>query len=130
VRDKQAEYLVLQETGGTRTPERSKSGGTGGGRALIMPKAVQRNAYGNIPRRGLAAVKKQPDVFVGRTAKGQGGIFRRLKGDKFQPVVLFIDRAKYKPRFGFKQRVIKVASATMAPAFRQALAKAMATTRR
>ena len=121
VRDKQAEYLVLQETGGTRRPER---------RALLMPKAAPRNAYGNLPRRGVAALKRQKDVFVGRTESGRGGIFRRLANDKIQPLILFIDQAKYKPRFGFKGRVIKVANATMAPAFRQALAKALATARR
>jgi hypothetical protein len=121
VKAKQAEYLALEETGGVRRPEK---------RALIMPKAVQRNAFGNIPRRGLAALKKRKDVFVGKTENGVGGFFRRLESGRLQPLALFIGAANYKPRFGFKARVIKVAQATMVPAFRQALAKAIATARR
>lgn len=130
VKDRQAEYLVLEETGGTRKPERSKHGGSGGGQALVMPKAIKRNAFGNIPFRGLAALRKRKDVFVGKTDSGTGGFFRRLAGGRLQALVLFIAAAKYKPRFGFKARVIKVATATMVPAFRQALAKALATARR
>ncbi|WP_439597977.1 hypothetical protein [Falsiroseomonas sp.] len=130
VKDRQAEYLQLQETGGTRKPEPSKQGGTGKGRALIMPKAIARNAFGNIPRRGLAALQRRKDVFVGKTASGAGGFFRRLASGALQPLALFIGQARYKPRFGFRDRAIKVAQATMTPAFRQALAKAMATARR
>lgn len=129
VKDRQAEYLQLQETGGTRRPERSKQGGTGKGQALIMPKAIARNAFGNIPRRALAALQRQRDVFVGKTASGEGGFFRRLESGKLQPLALFIAAAKYKPRFGFKVRVIKVAQATMGPAFREQLAKALANAR-
>ncbi|MGG5811455.1 hypothetical protein [Falsiroseomonas sp. CW058] len=130
VKERQAEYLVLEETGGTRKPERSKHGGTGRGQALVMPKAVKRNAFGNIGFRGLASLKRRKDVFVGKTANGTGGFFRRLEDGKLQPLVIFVRSAAYKPRFGFKARVIKVAQATMAPAFRQALAKALATARR
>lgn len=130
VKDRQAEYLQLQETGGTREPERSKHGGSGSGQALIMPKAVRRNAFGNIPFRGLAALKRQKDVFVGKTPAGTGGFFRRLADGVLQPLVLFVRQARYKPRFGFRDRSIKTARAVMTPAFRQALAKAIATARR
>lgn len=130
VKERQAEYLALEETGGVRRPERSRQGGSGTGQALVVPRAVRRNAFGNIPFRGLAALKRRKDVFVGKTPSGTGGFFRRLKDGTLQPLALFIDRATYKPRFGFKKRVIQVATATMAPAFRQALAKALATARR
>lgn len=130
VKDRQAEYLVLEETGGVQKPEPSQQGGTGAGRALVVPRAVRRNSFGNIPMRGLAALKRRKDTFVGKTPSGTGGFFRRLKDGALQPLALFISRAVYKPRFGFKARVIKTANAVMVPAFRARLAKALATARR
>ncbi|MFH5923830.1 hypothetical protein [Roseomonas xinghualingensis] len=127
---RQAEYLQMQETGGTRTPELSKQGGTGKGQALVIPRAIRRNAFGNIPRGALAAAKKRKDVYVGRTETGAGGFFRRLADGGLQPLAVFVRAAKYKPRLGFQARTAKVVKATALPAFREQLAKALATARR
>lgn len=64
----QAAYLRIQEEGLRREPKR---------RALITPKSVRLNQYGNIPHRGLARMKGRADVFVG-TVKGIGGFWQRL----------------------------------------------------
>lgn len=121
VKDRQAEYLALEETGGTRQPKT---------RALIMPKAAARNAYGNLARNAVRSLKRRKDVFVGQGPGGQGGIYRRRKDDTLQPLIVFVASAHYKPRFGFKVRVGKVVRAAIAPAFREQMRRALATARR
>ncbi|MBP0492862.1 hypothetical protein [Roseomonas indoligenes] len=120
----------MQETGGTRHPEPSKLGGTGGGQALVIPRAIRRNVFGNMPRRALATAKARKDVFVGKSEGGTGGFWRRLADGALQPLAVFVPSAKYKPRLGFQARTAKVVRATLAPAFREQLAKAIATARR
>lgn len=41
-------------------------------RALLNPKNINLNQYGNIPRNRLAALKGRPDIFIG-TVKGKSG---------------------------------------------------------
>lgn len=60
------------------------SGGShflGGKRAILAPKAVPLNQYGNLPRRKIAALQARPDVFVGpvRLKSGQvvSGVWQR-----------------------------------------------------
>jgi hypothetical protein len=69
VRPIQAEYLGLQERGGTREPK---------GQALVTPVAVRLNQYGNIPNRGLRRAKARKQVFVGQV-RGVGGFWERTK---------------------------------------------------
>ncbi|SHJ68737.1 hypothetical protein SAMN02745194_03121 [Roseomonas rosea] len=130
VKDKQAEYLKLQETGGTRQPERSRQGGTGKGQAIVIPRAIKRNAFGNMARGALASVKRRKDTFIGKTPGGTGGFFRRMADGALQPLAIFVRAAKYKPRLGFQARTAKVVRTASLPAFREALAKAIATARR
>lgn len=119
--------LLLQETGGPRTPKK---------RAILMSVAAGRNAYGNLPRTALGTLKKRRDVFVGKIG-GVGGFWQRpskaarRKDDKAAPKLLiaFEDRATYAPRFGFVKRGEAVIRAALAPAFREAVAKAMRTAR-
>lgn len=121
----QAGYLQLEETGGVRTPPK---------RALVMPAAAPRNAYGNLPRNALARMKGRKDVFVGQVG-GVGGIWQRppkakgkaRQGAKLSPKLLvgFEDQAKYQPRLGFRPRAVRVIRGALAPAFREALGKAL-----
>lgn len=67
VKDIQAEYLRLQEAGGMRQPKK---------RALITPRGVKLNQYGNIAQRGLARIKAKKTTFVG-TVRGVGGFWER-----------------------------------------------------
>lgn len=119
--------LVLQETGGTRNPKK---------RAIVLPAAARTNSYGNLPRNTLARLKARPNVFVGKVGN-TAGVWERPKkqkgkqGGKLSPKLLiaFEDRATYKPRFEFKARAERVIRASIAPAFREAIAKAMRTAR-
>jgi hypothetical protein len=120
VKARQAEYLVLEETGGTRTPK---------GRGLVLPRAAPRNQYGNLARTALQTLKRRKDVFIGKGPNGQGGIWRRGKDDVLQPLIIFVGRSQYKPIFDFRKRVIKVAGAYLAVELRDALARAIASTR-
>ncbi|MBP0492182.1 hypothetical protein [Roseomonas indoligenes] len=127
VKTKQAEYLAIQETGGTRTPRK---------RALVLPAAIQRDQYGNIPRGGVRRVSNRKDTFSG-VVGGVGGIWQRRpvpkgsgeKAGRPRLLVAFKQVAKYRPRFGFQRKVVRTAQAVMVPAFRQRLAEAMRTRR-
>ncbi|WP_419900704.1 hypothetical protein [Roseomonas sp. USHLN139] len=123
IRATQAEYLTLQETGGTRQPKKT---------AIVMPRAIRRNQYGNMAARALQQLKasKRKDIFVGKAPSGQGGFYLKLPDDKLRPLVTFISQARYKPRFQFRARVAKVVKASMGPAFAEELARAIATARR
>lgn len=126
IKDRQAKYLELEETGGTRTPPKT---------ALIMPKAAPRNAYGNLPKGALQRMKADPLVFVGKPKGARtGGFYRRIArtsgGGGWQPLAVFISRAVYKPRFGFRERVAKTVRAVFPAAFAEAFQQAMATRRR
>jgi hypothetical protein len=128
VKDKQAEYLETQETGGQGRPRKT---------AFVVPKAIGTNQYGNIPRGALQRAKNRKGVFVG-TVGGVGGFFYRpplkpgqTKADQKRVVMLtrFVRTASYTARFGFKARVTTIARRVAPVAFRQALAKALATAR-
>ncbi|CAL8474567.1 hypothetical protein [Caballeronia sp. S22] len=76
-----AKYLLPYETGGVHTLN---------SRALLNPKNVRLNRYGQLPRGMVAKLKGMPDVFVGavRTKDGQtiNGIWQRpfLRGKDAQ----------------------------------------------
>ncbi|GAB5376485.1 MAG: hypothetical protein AcusKO_29470 [Acuticoccus sp.] len=122
IKDKQAEYLELQEEGGTRLPK---------GRALVMPVQARVNQYGNIPRKAVARAVARPDTFAGKV-KGVGGIWQRAKaGRKRQRSIkllyAFEAAAQYRPRFGFMDTARKTAEARFPSQFWRALARAVST---
>lgn len=119
IRDRQAAYLRRQEEGGQRRPEK--------GVALVIPGQVRRNAYGNIPYRGLARAKARRDVFVGRV-KGVGGFWQR-DGRKLKLLAAFEASADYNPRFGYWDRLRATVWPAMAKELPAALAHALATAR-
>lgn len=120
VRDRQAEYLMVQETGGTKAPKN---------KAFVLPRAIRTNQYGNLPKNAVAQARARKGVFSG-AVEGVAGLYQKVKGAAPKLLALYVHKATYKPRFGFQARVQKVASATLAVAFRQSLAKALATARR
>ncbi|EHL97720.1 hypothetical protein HMPREF9946_04003 [Acetobacteraceae bacterium AT-5844] len=120
VKDKQAEYLKVQEDGGTRIPKK---------RAILLPRAIRLNQYGNMARGAIAAARAKPNVFSGKV-EGVPGLYQRLKKGAAKLLARYIDRATYKPRFGFKKRMLKTASGVWPSAFRRSLAKALATARK
>jgi hypothetical protein len=119
--------LVLQETGGIRTPKK---------RALVAPAGTGLNAYGNLARNQVKGLLRKPNVFSG-TIKGTPGIWQRppkqkgRQGAKLSPKLLirWEDQQQVKARFGFLPRAEKVIRAAIGPAFREAMAKAISTAR-
>lgn len=120
LKDRQADYLEHQETGGTRTPS---------GRALVIPQAARVNRYGNLPRGAVARAAARPDTFEG-TVNGTPGIWQRKRGGKVRLLVSYADRARYAPRFGFQDGARKTAVARFGERFAEAFAEALRTARR
>ena len=119
VRDIQAEYLKLEETGGTRQPKKT---------ALVIPANIRLNEYGNIPRGALQRLKGRGKnaVFVG-TVKGVGGFWQRGPHHSIRLLAAFAPRAQYRPRFGYQERVRAVAEKTFPGVLERNLKLALAT---
>jgi hypothetical protein len=121
VKDIQAAYLKLEETGGTRTPKRT---------ALVLPADIRLNQYGNIPRAALQRLKGRGKaaVFVG-TVKGVGGFWQRGPLHSLRLLAAFKPAAQYKPRFHYRDRVAAAARAAFPPSLERNLTLALATAR-
>ena len=120
IKDIQAQYLALQETGGTRQPPKQ---------ALIVPVDIKLNAYGNIPKGQLAKLKGKPNIFVA-SVNGIGGFYQRLPGDKLKLLVRFTPQATYKPRFGYHALVEATVTRNRTAVLRSALTNALRTATR
>lgn len=73
VKDIQAAYLLPYEVGGPQVLGRKQ--------AMLTPRDIRLNTYGNIPRNRIASLKGKPDVFVGtvkfKTGKEISGVWER-----------------------------------------------------
>lgn len=99
VKDIQAGYLALEETGGRRQPKRTK---------LPVPLKARRNKYGNMPRGYLKSQLARKDVFQGRI-NGTLGVWQRLKGGKVRLLVAYTDGADYQKRFHWRETMRRMA---------------------
>lgn len=99
IKDRQAEYLIRQEEGGTRTPK---------GTALVVPAGIRRNKYGNIARGGVRRLLARQDTFSG-VIRGTPGIWQRTRAGGMKLLIAYEPKAEYKPRFKFAQTVEKEA---------------------
>lgn len=115
----QAEYLKYQIHGGTRMPK---------GRAIVVPVQQRLNQYGNLPRGKIKNLLARQDVFT-RSNRPDAGIFQRKRGGRLKMLISFKSQARYNKRFPYEQIVIKEVKRYTEPAFRQAMAKAIATAR-
>ncbi len=95
IKDIQAKYLALEETGGVRKPTK---------RALLMPVQQRLNKYGNLPRGSIQRALARDDTFSG-TIKGTAGIWKRMKSGQLKLLVRYDDQATYRPLFRFKETV-------------------------
>jgi hypothetical protein len=72
LRDIAASYLQPYETGGVHKLS---------SRALLNPKNIRLNQYGQLPRGALAALKGRPDIFIGAVTTSSGetinGVWQR-----------------------------------------------------
>jgi hypothetical protein len=137
VREVQAQYLEMQETGGTRQPMP--------GKPITLAVGQRLNRFGNIPKGSIARTRAREDVFFanGKDARSRHlppGIYRRLKtgGRKrkgaqakasLKLLVAYETSAKYKPHFRFVERVRGIARDNVRREIEAAIAKAMATAR-
>jgi len=123
VKDVQARYLRLEETGGERVQKP--------GAPVLPPVDVPLNAFGNIPRGLLKKLKgkKRGQVFVG-TVKGVYGFWQRGPLHSIRLLAAFRPRARYQPRFHFITRVQAVAARVFLPTLARTYADALRTARR
>lgn len=105
-KDIQAGYMRFQVQGGERRPAR---------RAILIPKGVGLNRYGNMPRRAVAGLLRRKDVFVARgggsrkTRHMRPGIYKRVglgASERIELMVAFASRARYGRRFDFRKNVL------------------------
>ncbi|MFZ6724695.1 hypothetical protein ACO0K2_04300 [Undibacterium sp. MH2W] len=143
VNDIAASYLAPYEFGGLQKLN---------SKALLNPKNVQENQYGNIPRRLIAQLKNRSDIFIGpvKTKKGEviNGVWQRpiirvdtkfrgrtevAKGSnttgRLKLLIRFGDAQPVKKHLGYRTRAQKVVNTTFKAEFGKALAKAMASAR-
>lgn len=125
IKDVQARYLTIEETGGVRFPEK---------RAIVMPVGQPVNSAGNLPKGTVQRLLARKDVFSGRI-NGVGGIWQRTydRATKVRGLKLLIaweDKATYQPRFGFYETARRAAELHFPGRFEAAFSRALATARR
>ncbi|KAF1368731.1 hypothetical protein [Yokenella regensburgei] len=143
VMDTVAAYLDPFESGGVHKLN---------GQALLNPKNIRLNKYGNLPRNKLAQLKAKPNVFIG-DVNGVNGVWQRRKalsgrkGIKRQKssangtrrprvkqrppklLIWFGDALPVKPTLGYMDRANTMANALLPSALNQAIAEAIRTAR-
>ncbi len=139
VKPLQAQYLGLEEFGGTRTPAMNTRIVS---RALTMPGVNARlNDAGSLPRGYVAKLAAMAEADAGPrkgqtvvkfsgsgpNGKGPGGFFLRLPGHHIRRLISFEASAQYKPKFGFEKRVEAKVRADFAGVFGAAMTQAVAT---
>ena len=133
VKDLQAAYLRIEETGGTRRPEP--------GKPINVPVQIRTNVSGNIPRGAIKREIAKPTTFVSGqdtpgTANLPPGIYQRYKagrrGKARAPKLLisFKKQARYQPIFKFKATVREAVLRMVEQRWRENIAKAIETARR
>jgi hypothetical protein len=137
VRDTAAGYLSPYEFDGPRKLN---------GRALLNPKAIGLNRYGNLPKGALAKLKARPDIFIGpvKTKAGSiNGVWQRPAANakagarrggnstgKLKLLIRFADGKPVPRRLGYRDRAKKIVDGFFKVEFDAAMARAMASARR
>jgi hypothetical protein len=142
-RDAQAAYLAPSEFGGKQL--------LGGKRALLNPKDIALNQYGNIAKGTIARLKGRPDIFIGAiqtgkaglvagvwqrvnvTAKGtarqrhqRGSIFTQQHGS-LRLLIRWGDGTEISPHLGYHQRAQAIVEQNFLSEFTKAMNYAIAT---
>lgn len=122
------------------------------GSALLNPKNIKLNKYGNLPRNKLSSLKAKDNTFIGDVG-GANGVWQRKKvkkgkkgrkriqrspngtrkDRKKQPMpkllIQFGDALPVKPVLGYQDRAMKMAQALLPQEIKRAIAEAMRTAR-
>lgn len=140
VRDTAAGYLEPFELGGEHKLN---------GKALLNPKNIKLNKYGNLARNKISQLKVKPNTFIG-DVNGVNGVWQRRKPKKSkrkkrakrsangirrdrmkQPapklLIRFGDALPVSPVLGYMDRANKMAEALLPGALSQAIAEALRT---
>ncbi|MGC1550832.1 MAG: hypothetical protein WA777_20105 [Rhodanobacter sp.] len=121
-----AKYLAPYEDGGSHVLP---------GSALLNPKNIRLDQYGQLTRATLKRLKSMPNVFIGpvKTAHGSvNGVWQRIKASKGKPahlklLIRFGDALPVNKRLNFGSTAKKVIDRGLVKAFSDAMTKAMAT---
>ncbi|MDE8742834.1 hypothetical protein PZA20_13515 [Pectobacterium polaris] len=124
--------------------------------ALLNPKNIKLNQYGNLPRNKMSQLKAKPDVFIGEVTTRYGekvnGVWQRKKAQKLKKgkvkrrkrsangtrqarlqqrppklLIRFGDALSVKPTLGYMDRANTMAAALMPGELSRAIAEAMRT---
>lgn len=122
------------------------------GSALLNPKAIKLNKYGNLPRNKLSSLKSKENTFIGDIG-GVNGVWQRKKAKKGkkgrkrlqrspngtrrdrkkQPMpkllIRFGDALPVEPVLGYQDRAMKMTQALLPQEINRALAEAIRTAR-
>ena len=128
VRPIAAKYLEPYEKGGAHVLS---------GRALINPKNIKLDSYGQLPRKALARLKARKDVFIGKikTSKGAvNGVWQRIPAKRKLPahlklLIRFGDSLPVKKRLNYQSRAQAIVDRRFNAVFAEAMSKALASAR-
>ena len=115
IRPEVAKYLAPYEFGGRHVLP---------SRALLNPKNIRLDQYGQLGRTAIARLAAKPNVFKGQV-HGVRGFWQRLKGDRLKLLIRFGDAVEVRKRLEFASRGEAIVRKTFPAAFRNALAKAI-----
>ena len=128
VRPIAAKYLEPYEKGGSHVLS---------GRALINPKNIKLDSYGQLPRKALARLKARKDVFIGKikTSKGTvNGVWQRIPAKRKLPahlklLIRFGDSLPVKKRLSYRSRAQAIVDRRFNAVFAEAMSRALASAR-
>lgn len=140
VKDIQATYLAPYIDGGRQV--------LGAKRAILTPRDLKTNAYGNIPKGKIAALKGRPDIFIGevKTRGGViGGVWQRVSAGRsgrrgrrgrvprgsgrLRLLIQFTRPAEVTHRFPYEAIAYKAVLTGFTAEWERAFARALATAR-
>ena len=115
IRPEVAKYLQPYETGGKHVLP---------SKALLDPKGIRLDQYGQLGRTAIARLMAKPNVFKGEV-RGVRGFWQRLKGDRLKLLIRFGDALPVTKHLDFRARGEALVRKTFPAAFQAALAKAI-----
>ncbi len=98
-------------------------------KALLNPKGIRLDQYGQISRTATRTLSASPKVFAGQV-RGVHGFWRRLRDHRLKLLLRFGDALVVRKHLGFRLRAVALVRAEFPAAFNRAMARALATMRR
>lgn len=127
------DFMVLQETGGTKRPRKTRELALPGERVLgQLRSSTGRIPASRRPKRLKARKRYFLQKLVSGRSKGQFALLQRVSGERYPLRVVYIFRpdARVAPRLGFRTTVERRAQELYGPVFDRVLRQALATPKR